>query len=202
MVTPANQKYFHGVLNAAAEELQQGLRHYWPTDGLNEMSEAHTLGALGRALGHEGFHVFSEVQCRDRNQNPGLVDLVALSPKRSVCLAVEGKRLYDGRGAAGLLRDWERLAQVKLANEWKAPKIGHHYRMLVATTWRPNIISWWKDETDAPRGRTSQAWKTLQRQLSGARRDALYLQHREEWRPEAPEQWLLYVVGQRRSSFF
>jgi len=92
-------QWITAIVDDAVSDLQAALRVYWPADGLNEMAEAQALGAIGRAFGRAGFHVFPEASCRGRGRL-GHVDLVAISPRRLVCVAVEGKRLYDGRGCS------------------------------------------------------------------------------------------------------
>jgi hypothetical protein len=122
------------------------------------MPEAHAIGALGRAFARADFQVFHQVPCPGR-QAVGHVDLLAVSKGRSTCVAVEGKRLYDGRGCGALLEDWDRLGRVHLVSEWGSPKVKHHFRMLVTTGWQENIRDWWMGTTEKPKGRRHEAWE-------------------------------------------
>jgi hypothetical protein len=128
----------------------------------------------------------------------GLVDVVALSVERSACIAVEGKRLYDGRGAESILADWERLVTTRLANEHGFPTLIHHYRMVLATSWQKNIRDWWLGKERVPSGRTDQAWRKLREATRSAQMGGSFNQHDRDW----GEQWLLYAYERRSTCFF
>lgn len=188
------------VVADAVAELQRGFCVYWPSIGPNEMPEAHPVAALGRAFGRVGFHVFHEVSCGRRGAI-GHIDLVAISTQRSLCVAVEGKRLYSGTGAASMLDDWKRLGRTHLAHKWGFPRSRTHLRMLVTTTWQENIREWWMGSTQIPKRRRHRAWRELRNELNGVVCDGTHLQtdeSSENW----GQQWLLYAVGVRATPFF
>lgn len=185
------------IVDDAVRELREGLQWYWPSEGDNEMPEAHAVGAVGRAFGRNGFHVYHEVQCRTAGA-VGHVDLVALANDQATCIAVEGKRLYDGRKAEALLQDWKRLGILRLASEHGFPAAQRHYRMLVMTTWQPNIRDWWLGSDEVPTRRRHSSWPELRRELSGAVVRGLQIQTDPDW----GEQWLLFALGKRDRSFF
>ena len=185
------------VVEDAVTDLQASLRVYWPTEGRNEMGEAHALGSLGRAFGRAGFNVYHEVQCRTDGR-VGHVDLVAVSLPQSICVAVEGKRLYDARGAKGMLLDWQRLGVTRLASEHGRPTVTSHVRMLVSTTWQPNIREWWTGTLDVPRRRRGRSWSELRTATAGATLDGSLVQTNKDW----GEQWFLCAFQERDSSLF
>jgi hypothetical protein len=185
------------IVRDAVRDLQAGLAVYWPSGGENEMPEAHALGAIGRALGRAGFHVFHEVQCPSKD-TVGHVDLLAISMRRSACIAVEGKRLYDGRGCDAMLADWKRLGTGHLACDWKVPQAKRHFRMMVTTTWQDNIREWWTGTSEVPVRRRHPSWKALRAETAGAFLGGTYVQTRDGW----GDQWLLFAFGERERSFF
>ena len=195
------------IIEDAVRELAASLDLYWPSEGQNEMPEAHTVGAVGRAFGRAGFHVYHEVQCRTDGA-VGHVDLLAISQERSACVAVEGKRLYNPNGAAAMLRDWHRLGSTRLASQHGAPAITDHYRMLVATTWQSEIKERWEGSHDVPTrmeapassDRRKDSWSDLRKELNGAllTRSTHIIQTDEDW----GKQWFLFAFGQKDASFF
>jgi hypothetical protein len=188
------------VVADAVADLQRGFRVYWPSIGQNEIPEAHPVAALGRAFDRAGFHVFHEVSC-GRRRSIGHIDLVAISTRRSLCVAVEGKRLYSGTGAASMLDDWKRLGRTRLAHRWGFPRSKKHLRMLVTTTWQENIREWWMGCRQVPKRRRHPAWRPLRNQLNGTVCDGAYLQS-DESSENWGDQWLLYAFGVRKTPFF
>ena len=182
------------IMSRAIRDLASGLQLYWPAVNDNEMPEAHTLGAIGRSLSEEGFHVFHEVWC----DPGGHVDLVGICPERSTCVVFEGKRLYDGRGATSLFDDWQRLGTTQLAKQYGAPNLRNHFRGLVGSSWQPNIREWWLGTHDTPTGRRSRAWRDLRRATTNCVLRGGRIQTDAKW----GEQWLLYAYGRRHLSFF
>jgi hypothetical protein len=185
------------IVATAVRDLAAGLSVYWPSERNNEMAEAHAVAALGRAFDRAGFHVFHEVQCRTAG-NVGHIDLLALSVARSACVAVEGKRLYDGNGAEAVLVDWERLGNTRLANEHGFPALDHHYRMLLTTSWQENIREWWLGNAEVPSRRRDVAWGKLREATGNAHMNGSLIQ----WDPHWGEQWLLYAYDRRSACFF
>src|SRR5258708_318306 len=134
--------FMEPIVGSAVRDLQNGLKVYWPATGKNEMAEAHPLGALGRAFGRKAFFVFAQVRCVS-NPSRGHVDLFAIDTAASLGIAIEGKRLYDERGAASVLSDWRRLAKAQLANnENHGPNLRQRYRMIVTTTRHAHPKRW------------------------------------------------------------
>lgn len=189
--------FVNTVLTDAVGDLRRGLSVYWPARGNSEMAEAHALGAIGRALGRADFHVFHEVSCPSEG-SAGHIDLVAISVERSICLAVEGKRLHRSDGCGEIVRDWQRLGLRHLASEYGKPKLKHHVRMVVATTWQSKIKDWWDGGLELPAGARHESWSTLRQELAGANVNALHVQTDRSW----GEQWLLVASAERPTPFF
>jgi hypothetical protein len=193
----ASVKFVESIVDDAVRDLRAGFRVYWPSIGENEMAEAHPLGALGRAFGRAGFRVFHEVSCR-RHKSIGHIDLVAISTRRSLCVAVEGKRLYSGTGASSMFADWRRLGRTRLAHKWGFPRVDRHVRMLVTTSWQENIREWWMGSARVPKRRRHPAWAKLRKELEACLHDGRHIQSHEDW----GEQWLLFAIGERATPFF
>lgn len=187
------------IIEDAVRELAASLELYWPSEGQNEMPEAHTVGAVGRAFGRAGFHVYHEVQCRTDGAL-GHVDLLAISQERSACVVVEGKRLYNPDGVAAMLRDWHRLGSTRLASQHGAPSLTDHYRMLVATTWQSEIKERWEGLRDVPTRKDAPSWSDLRKELNAAllTKPSHIIQTDEHW----GKQWFLFAFGKKDTSFF
>lgn len=178
------------VFSTAACTLAEALRHYEPRFGRNELAEANPLTHVAMALAREGtFRVYAQCPLVG---GPGdaRLDLCAFSPRIGVL--VEAKRLHAGQGAEWMANDWARIGKLRLPETHKpCPRPTTTFRCLVATTWRPRIIDWWRARGRAPQpGRKARGWTSLGRILASATRvDALAL--------ERPEHVLLYAYAPR-----
>ena len=167
----------HQILCRAAERHGEAVRFYWPSSGDNNLPEGSLVVAAAAEFAAHGYHVWGEVQHAEERREK--IDLLAISPEKSIAVALEAKRLDSAGHAWSLVEQRKRPENHALSGEFidhGSPKSRKKHRkrvenlvpvrVMVASTWYPSIADWWKQpEQQKPAGKRSEAWKKLRRIL-------------------------------------
>jgi len=146
------------VIQQAAENFSHSLSAFYPSYGRNGINERNLTFQLANAFGaRNGAHAFMEV--------PFLNPLTQRFEYRIDCMLfdkervffVEAKRLFRLEKAEQLRNDFQRMNAETLApilEKFISPSTRTRsvYRLMLAETWSPNIVNWWKKQD------TARAW--------------------------------------------
>jgi hypothetical protein len=127
------------LVRQGASYLAAALWEYWPVNGNNEVGERNISLHVGRSLSDAGFHCYAEAHSGQSTSQR--IDLVAYHPSASTILVGESKRLYSMEKLTEMLNDVERVLSFEPVAPLARPK--RSFGLLMATTWDPNVASWW-----------------------------------------------------------
>lgn len=185
------------IIQRSSESLSESLKYFWPSIGGNEITERNISLYLGEKLINAGYLIFAEVPFPETPANH--IDLLAINFDKKVVIAIECKRIHDSNKAKETYNDIKRIESFNILKSGLKKDLNsyEYYGIIVASTWKENISTWWKPEIyQTPQGfRFKEPWECLSQTFKNKETTkcigSILLQHKH---PKWEKHWLLYAV--------